>query len=655
MDQSPTQNSPADLAAGLAAFAAQIAKAADALHLLTGTELADLAELLKQFVAQITADLTPAVAALAKTDADAAAALQSQADAALDAVVDLAGKVRDSIAQLAKPPAPEPAATEPAQPPARDVAGTGQSAGTPAAAPSTPRAAPATSPGGPLPNFPSPGEAGALSDAAKDLRRQLDAVAEAMGRMKAEDADGLEAELKKIAEAAEKTGPELAKLFQVDPAAARRLRDQMQAVVDQAGKMGRAVRQKADDMRQAKAESAKKEAADQAAKADKDARADKQKAAQNIGKAAQLATGGAGNSPTHGLGALAGGAIGGAIDPAGGEVVGAAIGAAFDQAATAIQNATDALSGFIASSVQAANPGVWERYQRSVQDFGAIFGNALAPLIEMMRDWTDKLNGVLSSIAPIIADAVQEIVADLAPVINAVIEFAQTLAQSFRDMAKVFGPIFSVAVKFAAQAMELFLAACDAVMDVLNDLFATMDAAGDGGATWTSVWQKIGEAIQVVTKVVKDLIYVMAELAKQFAKTGTMDVPKAVKDAAANQKKKEDAAKNAAQGKTFAARPAEFAGIEDIGKQTQLAFASQGTGPTAKPPDDNIADIAAAVAGLESFFLSWAAGVGRDISVIAEHIRNPVGSAVKDATDAVKSMAGGGSLSWDEIKQVAGF
>ena len=73
MDQSPTQNSPADLAAGLAAFAAQIAKAADALHLLTGTELADLAELLKQFVAQITADLTPAVAALAKMDADAAA------------------------------------------------------------------------------------------------------------------------------------------------------------------------------------------------------------------------------------------------------------------------------------------------------------------------------------------------------------------------------------------------------------------------------------------------------------------------------------------------------------------------------------------------------------------------------------------------------
>ena len=354
---------------------------------------------------------------------------------------------------------------------------------------------------------------------------------------------------------------------------------------------------------------------------------------------------------------MAGGAIGGAIDPAGGEVVGAAIGAAFDQAATAIQNATDALSGFIASSVQAANPGVWERYQRSVQDFGAIFGNALAPAHrnDAGLDRQTQRRPLLHRPDHRRRGSRRRSSPTCRPSSMPSSSSRKTMAQSFRDMAKVFGPIFSVAVKFAAQAMELFLAACDAVMDVLNHLFATMDAAGDGGATWTSVWQKIGEAIQVVTKVVKDLIYVMAELAKQFAKTGTMDVPKAVKDAAANQKKKEDAAKNAAQGKTFAARPAEFAGIEDIGKQTQLAFASQGTGPTAKPPDDNIADIAAAVAGLESFFLSWAAGVGRDISVIAEHIRNPVGSAVKDATDAVKSMAGGGSLSWDEIKQVAGF
>ena len=398
----------------------------------------------------------------------------------------------------------------------------------------------------PLPNLPARTAQEDLADQTKDLNKQLDLARASMAGMSAADLPAILQQLAKVAQAADKAGPALEGLFKLNPAAARSLKEQFQSVIDKAAEMGEAARDSAD-----KANAAGKH------------------------KAARFIQGG-------------GGGVSGAVNSVGGlagpegEIVAATINAV----ASAIQGAADALKGFVESSVEAANPGVWERYQRSVEDSGAVFGQAFTPIIELATQLTDQLNGALSEIAPVVGDIAGSIASDLGPVIEAVLPLIQEWIEGFKAIWQDIAPSFKDAMRSMAAV------------------------------------------IVILVKNVQILINALGQMAKGLS------IHDAFAKAAQMQKELEDKAKGLAGQKTFAARPASFGEIEDIGKQAQLAAASAGTG--AKPVEDSAAEIATIAGTIQGKLNEWGeklAKIADGVATIAGAIHNPVGAA-KDAIAA---------------------
>lgn len=413
-----------------------------------------------------------------------------------------------------------------------------------------------------LPDLPARTAKEDLSDQAKELNKQLEAARKAMEGMSGKDLPAILEQLANVAKAADKAGPALSGLFKLDPSGARSLRDQFQSVIDKAAEMGQAAKDAAEQA----ARAAEKAAAKQAKEDEKDRGDNLRGVARGIR-----------NLPSGGIAGLAGGALA-AAGPEG-EVAAAA----FSAATQAIQGAIAAMQGFVESEVAAANPGIWERYQRSVQDIGAVFGQALSPIIEYATQLTDQLNGALSEIAPIVGDIAGEMVSDLKPVIEAFLPILVELFQGFKMIWEQVGPSFK------------------------------------------EVMREIAAAIIVTVKAVKSLIDILILMNKGLT------FGEAAKVAADLQKAAEQKAKGLAGEKTFAARPAEFGNIEDIASKAQVAAASAGTG--AKPVEDSAADIAEKVAAMSAVLAQWGAQFTRmlaDLDRIANAIHDPVGAA-KDA------------------------
>jgi hypothetical protein len=414
-----------------------------------------------------------------------------------------------------------------------------------------------------LPNLPPTNVWEEQSDAAKKLAKETADVGRAMANMGKNDAPLLVAQLQKIAQNADKAGPILSKLFKMDPQAARSLRSQFQSIIDGAAEMAAKVQQKAQE-----AEAA-------AAKASKD------KHDSTLRGAAR----GIRNLPTGGVGGAAVGAL--ALAGPEGEVAAAA----FSAITQAISQATDAVSQYAAAAVQAANPGVWDRYERSVQDLSSVFGQAFTPAVQLATEYTDKLNGVLTEIAPILSEIVQELTNDFRPVLEATVSLGETLAEAFKS------------------------------------------AWAENGEGFKSFLRELAEEMATVIKIAQRFITVLGILDEQQRKTGKTDIVSASAEATRRIAEADKAAKEAANKKTFAARPAEFTGIEDIGKKVALAAASAGEkGSSVEDPGQTIADAAAAtVAKMEETIAGMAELVRVGNNIVA--VVSPLAQA-KAAADS---------------------
>jgi hypothetical protein len=427
-------------------------------------------------------------------------------------------------------------------------------------------------------------------DKADALKKKLAEVSKAMETMGKDDAPALVDQLKKIAAAADAAGPTLKKLFTMDPQAARSLREQFQSVIDKAAEMAGKVRDKS---------------ADAGAAANKDTSRRTAQAAKAVAGSGQIASG-----------AIQGAEVGGAIgELAGPEMVpvGAAIGAAMGAATAAIKQATEAFGDFVESSVQASNPGLWERYQRSIEDLGAVFGTAFAPIIEWATERTDELNGVLSGIAPVVADIVASVVGSFKPAFESLLPIFEQLAEGVKGIWADFGPQFKT------------------IMEV------------------------VAASIIAAVKAAQLLINTLAALGRQLASGQGLDIGKAFGDAQAVQTVLDAKGKGAKDDKTFAARPAEFDSIEGIGQKTWQAAASAGASSGGMESD--IANIATTVSTFASalqtaavaLMTTYVIPIATNVQNLADHFLHPLEATAKDAMDKAKASLGGGKLSNSEF------
>jgi hypothetical protein len=384
-----------------------------------------------------------------------------------------------------------------------------------------------------LPNLPPATAQEELSDKAKALAAELAAVAKQMERMAASDAPALDGALRAIASRADGIGPILSKLFVLDPKGARGLKSQFQSIIDSAVEMAAKVKEKAESASQAARVAAEKTAQKQ------DANAKEQHDSTLRGAARGIR-----NLPSGGVGGAAAGAL--ALAGPEGEVAAAA----FSAVTQAVQNATDALSGFVTSSVQASNPALMERYSRAVEDLSAVFGQALSPVMETATEFTNEFNGILSEIAPIIGDIASEISSDFKPIMAALMELFQSLA------------------------------------DIMKDIW------GEAGSGFKTFAEEVAAGTTLMIKAVEYLIILMEQLGKQLASGAqTLDFGKAGKDASDAMGKAAKESKEHKKEKTFAARPASFESLEGLAQKAQVAAASAGTGGPATM-EDNTAKIA---------------------------------------------------------------
>lgn len=412
-----------------------------------------------------------------------------------------------------------------------------------------------------------------LSDKAKELGRELAEVSKQMAKMSAADAPALEGSLRKIAERADKIGPILAKLFVLDPKGARGLKEQFQSIIDSASEMAGKVQEKAREATQA------------AAKADRD----------QHDKTLRGAARGIRNLPTGGVGGAAVGAL--ALAGPEGEVAAAA----FSAVTQAISQATDALSDYATTAVKAANPGVWDRYERSLQDLSSVFGQAFTPVVQAATEYADKLNGVLTEIAPILSEIVGELVSDFKPIMEAVFSLAESIASAMKD------------------------------------------AWGGMKDGFKSAMQEIAGTIVGIIKLVQELITILAVMNEQEKKTGHSDVATAAAEAKRRIAEADKAAKDSGGNKTFAARPAEFSNVEDIGKKVALAAAS--AGGKQNSVEDNTQTIADAAA---EFVKKWDDLV-QDASTCASAI-GPIATALNTLANIG---VGGSKSTGSDIADVA--
>jgi phage-related protein len=254
---------------------------------------------------------------------------------------------------------------------------------------------------------------------------------------------------------------------------------------------------------------------------------------------------------------------------------------AFKQLVSVSSTLGGALAPF-AQAVQAFDPGLAQRFAMALEDLSASLGRSFTPVIEAGTKFADVLNGVFTSLEPVLKPVVEEVagllkdfgqtyVAAVLPSFKALLPAVQQLAAGLRPLVEVFGETMA---QYSSLLGELVAAATPLLQGILPPL---AEAFRGFHAVVQDVIAHMRAAVQTLKYIIDTWNQPGAWAPERIQRTFSQALESARQPALRPL--------DPTAPRTSASRPAHVTGIEDIGRNARVAAFS------ARSPEERSASI----------------------------------------------------------------